>query len=491
MITVEDTLEIVQMTFKDKKVLVVGLARSGTGAAKLLSHLGARVTVSDSKPRGMLESQIKNLPSSVDVITGGNPQEKFAESDIIIISPGVPTQIPPLTYARDKGIPIISEIELAYQIMKSATAIPFIGITGTNGKSTVTTLVDLMLQKSGHKTILGGNIGNALTEEIQKNIFIGGQISPEAAPDFIVAEISSFQLESIKEFRPKISAILNISPDHLDRYESMEDYMNAKAGIFSNQTSEDYLILNADDPLVRQLRNEKLEVRNNKPKILLFSTKEMVEGVYLKDGVIFANSSHFPRPASQFSVPGSHVPLIPVHDIKIMGVHNIENAMASTLIALIAGANPEDVMNVLKSFPGLEHRLEFVKDVHGITFINDSKGTNTGAVAKSLASFENLILIMGGTDKGSDFSILKEQVKTKVKTLILIGEAADKIERSLGDAADTCKVKDLKDAVELSLSKASSGDTVLLSPGCASFDMFENFEERGREFKRAVHEISG
>ncbi len=484
MITVEDTLEIVQMTFKDKKVLVVGLARSGTGAAKLLSHLGARVTVSDSKPREMLESQIKNLPSSVDVITGGNPQEKFAESDIIIISPGVPAQIPPLTYARDKGIPIISEIELAYQIMKSVTAIPFIGITGTNGKSTVTTLVDLMLQKSGHRTILGGNIGNALTEEIQKNIIVDGQISPEAAPDYIVAEISSFQLESIKEFRPKISAILNISPDHLDRYESMADYMNAKAGIFSNQTSEDYLMLSADDPLLTQLRREKLEVRINRPEILLFSTKEMVEGVYLKDGVICANSSRFPHPFS-------HFPLIDVHAIKIRGVHNIENAMASTLIALMAGANPEDVIHVLKSFPGLEHRLEFVKEVQGITFINDSKGTNTGAVAKSLASFEHLILIMGGTDKGSDFSILKEQVKTKVKTLILIGEAAEKIENSLGDAADTCKVKDLKDAVELSLSKASSGDTVLLSPGCASFDMFENFEERGREFKRAVHEITG
>ena len=483
MITVEDNLDITQMTFKDKKVLVVGLARSGTGAAKLLSRLGARVTVSDSKSRGMLESQIKNLPSSVDVITGGNPQEIFAESDIIVISPGVPAQIPPLTYARDKGIPIISEIELAFQIINSVTAIPFIGITGTNGKSTVTTLVDLMLQKSGQKTILGGNIGNALTEEIQKNIIVDSQISIEAEPDYIVAEISSFQLESIKEFRPKISAILNISPDHLDRYESMADYINAKAGIFSNQNVEDYLILSADDPLVRELRSEKLEGRIKKPKVLLFSSKEMVEGVYLKDGVIFANSPHFP-------LPTSHFPLIDVHDIKIRGVHNIENAMASSLIAFMAGSKPEDVTNVLKHFQGLEHRLEFVKEVNGVTFINDSKGTNAGAVAKSLASFENLILIMGGTDKGSDFSILKEQVKTKVKALILVGEAADKIERSIGDAADTYKVKDLKNAVELSLSKASAGDTVLLSPGCASFDMFENFEERGREFKRAVYEIA-
>jgi len=483
MITVEDNLDITQMTFKDKKVLVIGLARSGTGAAKLLSRLGARVTVSDSKSRGMLESQIKNLPSSVDVITGGNPQEIFTESDIIVISPGVPAHIPPLTYARDKGIPIISEIELAFQIINSVTATPFIGITGTNGKSTVTTLVDLMLQKSGQKTILGGNIGNALTEEIQKNIIVDGQISAKATPDYIVSEISSFQLESIKEFRPKISAILNISPDHLDRYESMADYINAKAGIFSNQNAEDYLILNADDTLVRQLRSEKLEVRMNRPMILLFSTKEMVEGVYLKDGVIFANSPHFP-------LLTSHFPLIDVHEIKIRGVHNIENAMASSLIALMAGSHSEDVKNVLRSFQGLEHRLEIVKEVNGITFINDSKGTNAGAVARSLESFENLILIMGGTDKGSDFSILREEKKRKVKTLILIGEAGDKIERSIGDTVDTYKVEDLKKAVELSMTKASRGDTVLLSPGCASFDMFENFEERGREFKRAVSEIT-
>jgi UDP-N-acetylmuramoylalanine--D-glutamate ligase len=483
MITLEDTLDIMPMTFKDKRALVVGLARSGTGAAKLLSYLGARVTVSDSKPRNMLESQIQELPSSIEIITGDNPHEIFSSSEIIIVSPGVPAHIPPLKHAREKGVPIISEIELAFQVMKSVTAIPFIGITGTNGKSTVTTLVDLMLQKSGYKTLLGGNIGNALTEEIQKSITVDGQISAKAVPDYIVAEISSFQLESIKEFRPKISAILNISPDHLDRYESMADYIDAKSGIFSNQNAEDYLIINADDPLLMQVASEKLQVRRNRPMILRFSSKEIVEGVYLKNGVLYANSSRFPLPAS-------HFPLMSVNDIKIKGVHNIENAMASSLIAFMAGSHPEDVKNVLRSFQGLEHRMEIVREVNGITFINDSKGTNAGAVARSLESFENLILIMGGTDKGSDFSILKEQMKRKVKTLILIGEAGEKIERSLGDIADTYKVGDLNKAVELSMSKASSGDTVLLSPGCASFDMFENFEDRGREFKRAVNKIA-
>ncbi len=481
--TTADALEITPMTFKDKKILVVGLARSGAGAAKLLSQLGARVSVTDSKPRRMLEGEIHKLPSSVEVIAGGNPQEKFTEADIIVISPGVPSDIPPLKYARDRGIPVISEIELAFQFMKSVASSPFIGITGTNGKSTVTTLVDLMLKKSGYNTILGGNIGNALTEEMYKNTIVDGQISKNEPPDFIVTEISSFQLESIKEFRPAYSAILNISPDHLDRYESMAEYIHAKAAICSNQTEDDYLILNADDPVLMKVIREKLKVKSERPKILYFSSKEVVEGMYMKDGIMISNCSHFP-------VPTSHVPLISVSELKIRGIHNIENAMASSLIALTAGADPEGVVHVLRGFPGLEHRLEFVKEVHGITFINDSKGTNTGAVVKSLASFDHLILIMGGMDKGSDFSVLKDQMKGKVKTLILIGEAKDRIERSLGDAADTYKVEGLHRAVELSISKASVGDTVLLSPGCASFDMFENFEERGREFKKAVYEIT-
>ena len=483
MITVEDNLDIMPMTFTDKKVLVVGLARSGIGAANLLCGLGAKVSVSDSKPRSMLESQIGKLPSSVDVITGGDLPEASAGADIIVISPGVPGNISALQYAREKGTPVISEIELGFQVMKSVASLPFIGITGTNGKSTVTTLVDLMLKESGYKTLLGGNIGNALTEEIRNIFFKDGQISVEAAPDYVVAEISSFQLEAIKEFRPHIAALLNISPDHLDRYNSMEDYIQAKAELFSNQTAGDYLIVNADDPITMKLIREKWEVRSERPKILYFSSRKVVEGMYTRDGVMFANSSLFPLPAS-------HFPLLNVNDMKIRGAHNIENALASSLIAFMAGSKPDDVKNVLRSFQGLEHRLEFVKELNGITFINDSKGTNVGAVAKSLESFEHLILIMGGTDKESDFSILREQMKRKVKTLILIGEAGDKIERSLGDTVDTYKAEDLKKAVELSMTKASRGDTVLLSPGCASFDMFENFEQRGREFKRAVSEIT-
>jgi UDP-N-acetylmuramoylalanine--D-glutamate ligase len=483
MITREHTVDIMPITFKDRKVLVVGLARSGTGAVHMLSGLGATVTVSDSKPRDMLEAQIKQLPSSVEVITGSHPLEAFVASELIVISPGVPGNIPPLQNAREKGIPVISEIELAFQVLQSIGSIPFIGITGTNGKSTVTTLVNLMLEESGYKTILGGNIGNAITEEIQKNMLGDPQASGKNMPDYIVAEISSFQLESIKEFRPNISSVLNVSPDHLDRYESMAAYIDAKAGIFSNQTAEDYLIINADDPVLLKVIHEKLGVRSERPKILYFSARKIVEGMYVKDGVLFANSSLIP-------VPASHLPLISANELMIKGVHNLENAMASSLIALTAGSKPGDVKNVLKSFRGLEHRMEFVREVNGITFINDSKGTNAGAVARSLESFEDLVLIMGGTDKGSDFSVLKDQMKTKVKALILIGEAKYGIERSLGDTVDTYLVEDLNKAVQFSFSKASSGDTVLLSPGCASFDMFENFEERGKEFKRAVYEIA-
>ena len=484
MITVEDNLDIMPMTFTDKKVLVVGLARSGVGAANLLSCLGAHVSVSDSKPRSMLESQIGKLPSSVDVITEGNLSEASAGAEIIVISPGVPGNIPHLQYAREKGIPVISEIELAFQVVNSIASVPFIGITGTNGKSTVTTLVDLMLKESGIKTLLGGNIGNALTEEIQNIFFKDGQISVEAAPDYIVAEISSFQLEAIQEFKPEIAAVLNISPDHLDRYNSMEEYIHAKAEIFSNQTAGDYLIVNADDPVVMEVCNNRMnEKGTDVPDVVFFSREGEVKGVYEKEGMMYLHMPDY-RPAAV------HVPLLSIEELRIKGAHNIENALASSLISFMAGSQPDDVKNVLQSFQGLEHRLEFVKELNGITFINDSKGTNVGAVAKSLESFEHLILIMGGTDKGSDFSILREQMKRKVKTLILIGEAGDKIGRSLGDTADTYKVEDLKKAVELSMSKASRGDTVLLSPGCASFDMFENFEERGNEFKKAVREIA-
>lgn len=482
-------------TFKDKKILVVGLARSGIGAANFLSLLGAKVTITDKRSGDALAENVKKLTPGIDVVTDDNPKELFEMSDMIVVSPGVPLNIESLQHARAGGIPIIGELELAYQtvagsrlqiadevlneksgICNTEPATPhFIGVTGTNGKSTVTTLVDLMLKESGCKTVLGGNIGNALTEELLK----AGK-HKEQTPDYIVAEISSFQLESINEFRPKVASILNITPDHLDRYESLSDYIEAKTRIFENQTSDDYLVLNADDPV---LMNMMRAGKNALPRVAYFSAQKEVEGIYVKDGALFCNI-----PYPEFDC--SNLPLISVDDIRIKGVHNLENAMAASLISIVAGCSQEAVKKVLRNFRGLEHRLEPVDVINGVTFINDSKGTNVGAVAKSLESFENVILIMGGLDKGSDFSVLKEQVREKVKHLILLGSAKKKIAGALGDVIDAEMVNGLKEAVELSVSRASEGDTVLLSPGCSSFDMFEDFEDRGRKFKEAVRELS-
>jgi UDP-N-acetylmuramoylalanine--D-glutamate ligase len=495
-----------EMTFKDKNIVVVGLARSGTGAANLLSALGANVTITDSKSRTALEAYMKKLLPSVHVLTDGNPPEIFDDADMVVISPGVPAASPSLERARRRGIPVIGELELAYQVITyplPLTSYPsFIGITGTNGKSTTTTLADLILKEAGFRTLLGGNIGIALTEELYKAvsdqrsvISRGERPFPPASIDYVVTEISSFQLETIHEFRPKIAAILNITPDHLDRYKNMQEYIDAKVRIFENQTRDDFLILNADDPILMELYNAGFnshipplekggEGGFGFPKVLFFSRKKEVEGAYFRDGVIYFNLPE--------SITGTYgAPLqLSVNEIRIQGVHNIENAMASSLIALVSGCPPKAVRKVLRDFPGLEHRLEFAGEVRGVRFINDSKGTNIGAVLKSLEGFDRVVLIMGGLDKGSDFSVLQDLVRRKVKALILIGKAKDKIAKALGSVTETFFAGDLQAAVDLSLSKASPGDIVLLSPGCASFDMFRDFEDRGRKFKEAVREIS-
>jgi UDP-N-acetylmuramoylalanine--D-glutamate ligase len=511
--------------YRDKNILVVGLARSGTGAANLLASMGAKVTITDKKSGSSLESQIMKLSPSVKVITDGMPKEVFDEADMVVVSPGVPLDIDPLLHTKAKGIPIIGELELAYQIVASSElrvsvntrsrkhgthntelATPsFIGVTGTNGKSTTITLIDLMLKESGYKTLLGGNIGNALTEEISNALNIqqtgrGERLFAPAIVDYIVTEISSFQLESVKEFRPGIAVILNITPDHLDRYDSINDYINAKARIFENQTSEDYLILNADDPATMELYNaiinpepgtvQGINQKSKLPEALFFSRKKEVHGVYCRDGKIYCNLPPSLLINRQLPINNRQLPLIDIDKIRIKGIHNLENAMAASLVALISGCPCQAIVKMLRDFPGLEHRLEFVGEVKGVRFINDSKGTNVGAVAKSLEDFKNVILIMGGLDKGSDFSVLHDLIKRKVKLLILIGEAKEKIAQAVGGATETRKVRDLKEAVNLSMSKAFADYVVLLSPGCASFDMFTDFEDRGRKFKEAVRELT-
>ena len=468
-------------SFKEMKVLVAGLARSGIGAANLLSSLGANVTITDIKSGSSLKTHIDRLDPSVKVITGANPESIFTESDLIVVSPGIPLSIPPIVKAKEEGVPVIGELELAYQAVQSLAKAPssvFIGITGTNGKSTTTTLVNLMLIRSGYRTLLGGNIGNALTEELTKLSFEGEGLSL----DYIVAEISSFQLESIEDFRPKFAAILNITPDHLDRYRNIEEYIDAKTRIFENQQDGDFLILNADDPVLMQAVNKELEIRSIRPKTIFFSRRREVDGIYFKEGFVYCNSSGFRLPTSPF-------PLLYQDEIRIKGLHNIENAMAASAVALASGCSHEAVADVLRDFSGLEHRMELVKEFNGVRFINDSKGTNVGAVVKSLESFNSVVLIMGGLDKGSDFRALRNLIAGKVRALILLGEAKEKIADALGNITETLYVNDIIEAVKVSLSKAREGDVVLLSPGCASFDMFADFEDRGRKFKEAVRAV--
>jgi UDP-N-acetylmuramoylalanine--D-glutamate ligase len=487
--------------FKGKKVTIVGLARSGVGAANLLSELGALVTVTDKKSLGELEPFLKNLNPNVKLQLGNHPAELFEKTDLIVISPGVSLTIPPLMTASEKGIKIIGELEVAYQIVEAIGnrqeamgnkvdyRPSFLAVTGTNGKSTTTTLLYEMVKNSGFNAIIGGNIGNALTEEILNFKF---QISNF---NYIVAEVSSFQLESIDAFRPKGAAILNITPDHLDRYHSMSDYIDAKCRVFLNQGAGDFLVLNADDPLTEEImqrvRGQESGVKRI-PEIFYFSRKREVEGAYLQDNVIRFNLPESKIQNLKFKTQNfsSDFRLL-TSDFGIRGVHNIENAMAASLMAILSGCSADAVINTLKTFPGLEHRLEFVREIEGVKFINDSKGTNVGAVIKSLESFnEQVILIAGGRDKDSDFTILRPIIKEKVKSLILIGEAKDKIKKAVGDVVKEVFIEDdFNAAVMKAKQVASPGDVVLLSPACASFDMFRDFEDRGRRFKKAVMEL--
>lgn len=474
-----------------KRVTVVGLARSGVGAANLLAELGAVVIITDVKREDEVGMYIRKLNPSVRVVLGSHPEEIFVHADMVVLSPGVPSDLPQVMRAREMGIPLIGEIELAYQIASRRVTLPrcpsliregkggFLAVTGTNGKSTTTALLHAMMQRSGWETILGGNIGSALTGEILD------AVRHRQSVDFIVAEISSFQLETIREFKPRGAAIINITPDHLDRYHTMAAYKDAKARIFANQTGEDFLVLNYDDPVTMDLYRERFTRRcRSTPGVFFFSRREPVKGIYVRDGLLFCDFRDAEGVSRQF-------PLLAAEEIRIKGVHNLENAMAASAMALLAGCGIESVQESLREFAGLEHRLEFVRDIDGIRFFNDSKGTNVGAVVKSLESFPNpIILIAGGRDKSGDFRQLREVVSARVKALVLIGEAKDKIKRALGDVAETVMAEDLKQAVYLSREMARHGDVVLLSPGCASFDMFANFEDRGKQFKNIVRELT-
>ncbi len=463
------------MDVKGKKVIVVGLARSGVGAANLLHKLGALVTVTDKKKSEELGPYLEELQPGIRYSLGGHPAELFETADLIVVSPGVPLSIAPLKAASERGAAIIGELELAYQSAFSHKT-AFLAITGTNGKSTTTSLLDAMLKRGGFSTLMGGNIGNSLTHALLE---INGRSMQ--FPQFIVAEVSSFQLNTAHAFKPRGAAILNITPDHLDRYASMSHYIDSKCRIFLNQDQQDFIVLNADDPMTVEIvkrtgSNLPHKERNHRgPRIFYFSRKKEITGAYYKDGVIY------------FSLPGLSAFTLHPSAFKIRGVHNIENAMAASVMALLAGCGPGAVADALAEFPGLEHRLEFVRDMDGVTFINDSKGTNVGAVVKSLESFNRpIVLIAGGRDKDGDFTGLRPFIRDKVKALVLIGEARDKIRKAVGDSTEIFMGNSLGEAVAKAKELASPGDVVLLSPACASFDMFRDFEHRGRQFKELV-----
>ncbi len=446
--------------FQGKRITVVGLGRSGRAAVNLLAEAGAVVRVSEAQPEERIKGELRSLlDKGVEFEFGGHRPESLMKSDLIVLSPGVPSNLPGLVAARSQGVRIMGEVELAF-LFTSAT---FVGVTGSNGKSTTVTLLGEMLKAGGRPSLVAGNIGTALCEVVR-------DLSPQ---HIVVTELSSFQLETIETFRCHISVLLNLSPDHLDRYPNIMAYAQAKARIFENQRETDFAIVNADDDLSMSLSS------GIKSQLLLFSRKRPVEeGCFLSEGKVL------------FRMAGRTEEICPAGEIAIKGVHNLENAMAAVAAGSLLGLEPIVLRKALQSFPGLEHRLELVLEKDGVRYVNDSKGTNVGAVLKSLESFESpIILIAGGRDKGSDFSPLMEAAKGRVKSFILIGEAREKIRAAVNASASVFEACDMKDAVRRAHSLAEKGDVILLSPACASFDMFANFEERGRVFRNEVLDL--
>ena len=449
------------MELNKKRVLVVGLGRSGVAAAFFLQQRGARVTVSDTKTEAELQKEIPVLlDRGISLEAGRHGDRTFRDQDLIVISPGVPSNQPQLQQARALGIPVIGEVELACRFLQGKV----IAITGSNGKTTTTTLVGEILRQSGKKTLVGGNIGTPV-------ISLAGESSPDTS---VVLEISSFQLETIERFRPWIAAILNITPDHLDRHGTFQAYVDAKMRIFENQQPGDFAVLNADDAT---LAASSSRIKSN---LHWFSRRQAVEkGAFVRDGQIV------------FRGNGQKTAVLPVSDIQLKGAHNLENVLAASCISLLAGTDPQQVRKAVAEFQGVEHRLELVAAIDGVAFYNDSKATNVDATIKAVESFPgNIHLILGGKDKGSDYTVLNPLLRQRVKAAYLIGAASEKIRSHIQGATQIVNSGTLDRAVRQAFDAAVPGDVVLLAPACASFDQFENYEQRGRVFKDLVHALT-
>jgi UDP-N-acetylmuramoylalanine--D-glutamate ligase len=447
-----------RMELKGKKVLVVGLGKSGLAAALFLRRHGAQVTVSDLRSAQALGQEIPSLlEAGISVEAGGHGLLTFRRQDLIVVSPGVPLLTPELVQVRNLGLPIIGELELAARFLQGNV----LAITGSNGKTTTTTLCGEIFSAAGLKTVVAGNIGVPVIETVD-----------QSAGAWSVLEVSSFQLETTESFHPQIAVILNITPDHLDRHGTFENYVTMKEKIFANQTGEDYLILNGDDPVTQQAASRA------RSQILWFSRSKIVRrGTFLMNGMLMF------RPSEQ----ASPIPVLPLAEISLKGEHNIENVLAAVCAACVANIPAQVIARAVASFQAVEHRLEFVAAIHGVDYYNDSKATNVDATAKAIASFPgNIHLILGGKDKNSDYTELNALLRARVKAVYTIGSAAEKIERQIAGVTRVVQAGTLEAAVDQAASQAVAGDVVLLAPACSSFDQFENYEHRGRVFKQAV-----
>ncbi len=448
------------MDLKNKHILVVGLGKSGISVVKFLASRGCRVTAVDNRSEDVLGdvlSEIRSLGISIEV--GPHNDETFENCDLVVLSPGVPHTIAPVNRAREKNIPVIGEIELAYHFIN----IPILAVTGTNGKSTTTLLIGKMLHQSGFRALTGGNLGTPLIELVDQ----------QGTADFVVAEISSFQLDTIDKFKPLVSILLNITDDHLERYQDFSGYACSKARIFENQTANDICVFNENDATIVSI-SENLTARR-----FAFNCRYSNETrSWISDQTIW------------FHTPDDGDRHVDCTNIPLAGRHNLENASAAGLAVLAVGGSISGIKSALQNFKGLAHRVEYVDTVNTVAFYDDSKATNVDAVARALESFSSpVILIMGGRDKGGGYESLRKQFAQCVKHLIVIGEAAEKIKPVFEDMVPTVKATDMAHAVKMAASFSEPQDSVLLSPACSSFDMYDSYAQRGRDFARSVDQL--
>ncbi len=452
------------MLLEGRKTLVLGAGKSGIASAKFLAKRGAVVALHDKRAQAEWSEEARSLKSEkIGLMDGKIPSWLLDQIDLVVISPGVPTNTIPAKYVDRKDGEVIGEVELAYRFMKGR----IVAITGSNGKTTTTTLIGEILKNAGIETQVGGNIGTALITLAETS----------TENSWTVCELSSFQLETIRDFRPNVAIALNVTPNHLDRYDFFTDYAAAKYRIFMNQTAEDVAILNADDEITASWAT------NLKANVVLFSTaRELKEGLFLRGRDLICRAN------------GKEKVLTTRDEMTLRGIHNVQNVLASLAAGLACGASPDSMRETIREFKAVEHRLEFAGEIDNVKFFNDSKATSVDATLKALEALAEeagkIVLILGGLGKNAPYAPLAGLVKENVRTLITIGADAENIENQLKDYARIIRADSMKDAAEKSLEAAEKGDSVLLAPACASFDMFKSFEERGRIFKQEVENLT-